>query len=184
MLDNIVSGLMVKVLECFYGGDESKTPTIDYLGVMPAVPSLHGAHVLLTGNEVKLTPPASLPAASTGCRSYHQSTSLHSCPLCWPEDCHPPAQQSAQPILLYPFLWTMPTRFSHSRHPLCDPAITITTPSQLPCQTTRAHATTPNISGLIHTEHPALHHPPSPHRLIAPCARSHILYQPFICIPT
>ena len=58
-----MSGLTVKVLERFYGSDKSKTPTINYLSVMPAVPSLHGAHVLLTGNEVKLTPPASLPAA-------------------------------------------------------------------------------------------------------------------------
>ncbi len=64
MLDNVVSGLMVKVLERFYGGDESKIPAIDYLGVKPApVPSLPGAHVLRTGNEVKLTLPASLFAA-------------------------------------------------------------------------------------------------------------------------
>jgi fatty acid synthase subunit alpha, fungi type len=64
MLDNIVSRLTAKVLERFYGGDESKIPAIDYLDVEPApVPSLPGAHVLRTGNEVKLTPPASLPAA-------------------------------------------------------------------------------------------------------------------------
>jgi fatty acid synthase subunit alpha len=64
MLDNVVSGLTAKVLERFYGGDESKIPAIDYLGVKPVtVPSLPGVHVLRTGNEVKLTPPASLPAA-------------------------------------------------------------------------------------------------------------------------
>jgi hypothetical protein len=45
---------------------KSKIPGVDYLGVKPAaVPSLPGAqwHVLRTGNEVKLTLPASLPAA-------------------------------------------------------------------------------------------------------------------------
>jgi enoyl reductase-like protein len=64
MLDNVVSGLTTKVLECFHGGDESKIPAIDYLGVKPApVPSLPGAYVLRTGHEVKLTPPALLPAA-------------------------------------------------------------------------------------------------------------------------
>jgi enoyl reductase-like protein len=66
MLDTVVSGLTAKVLERFYSGDESKIPEIDYLGVKPApVPSLPGAgaHVLRTGNEIKLTPPASLPAA-------------------------------------------------------------------------------------------------------------------------
>jgi hypothetical protein len=64
MLDNVVSGLMVKVLVHFHGGDVSKFPAIDYLGVKPpSVPSRPGAHVLRTGNEVKLTLPASLPAA-------------------------------------------------------------------------------------------------------------------------
>ena len=42
-LNNVVSGLTTKVLERFYGGDESKIPAIDYLGVKPApVPSLPG----------------------------------------------------------------------------------------------------------------------------------------------
>jgi len=64
MSDNVVSDLMAKVPERYYGGDESKIPAIDYLGVKPApVPLLPGAHVLRTGNEVKLTPPVSLPAA-------------------------------------------------------------------------------------------------------------------------
>jgi len=63
MLDIVVSGLTAKVSEHFYGGDESRIPAIDCLGVRPApAPSLPGAHVLRTGNEVKLTPPASLPA--------------------------------------------------------------------------------------------------------------------------
>ena len=62
ILDNVVSGLTVKVLERYYG--ESKIPAIDYLGVKPTpVPSLPGAHVLRTGDEVKLTPPVSLPSA-------------------------------------------------------------------------------------------------------------------------
>ena len=64
MLDNVVSGLTAKVLERYYGGDESKIPAIDYLGMKPAtLPSLPDAHVIRTGNEVKLTPPLSLPAA-------------------------------------------------------------------------------------------------------------------------
>ncbi len=64
MLDNVVSGLTAKVLERYYGGDESKIPEIDYLGVKPApVPPLHGTHVLRTSNEVRLTPPSLLPAA-------------------------------------------------------------------------------------------------------------------------
>ena len=47
MLDNVVSGLTAKILERFYGGDESNIPAIDYLGVKPPpVPSLPGAHVL------------------------------------------------------------------------------------------------------------------------------------------
>ena len=33
MLDNVVSSLTVKVPERYYGGDESKIPEIDYLGM-------------------------------------------------------------------------------------------------------------------------------------------------------
>ena len=59
-----MSGLTAKVLERYYGSDESKVPAINYLGVKPAsVPSLPGAHVLRTGDKVKLTPPVSLPSA-------------------------------------------------------------------------------------------------------------------------
>ena len=55
---------MAKVLERYYGGDESKIPAIDYLGVKPArVPSLPGAHVLRTGDEVKLALLVSFPSA-------------------------------------------------------------------------------------------------------------------------
>jgi hypothetical protein len=62
ILDNVVSDLTAKVLERFYGDDESKIPTINYLGVKPApVPSLPGARVLRTGNEVKLTPASLTP---------------------------------------------------------------------------------------------------------------------------
>ena len=47
-----------------YGSDESKIPAIDYLGVKPApVPSLPGAYVLQTGDEVKLTWPVLFPSA-------------------------------------------------------------------------------------------------------------------------
>jgi fatty acid synthase subunit alpha len=64
ILDNVVSGLMAKVLERYYGGDESKIRAIDYLGVKPApVPSLPGTHVFRTSDEIKLTPPVSLPSA-------------------------------------------------------------------------------------------------------------------------
>jgi hypothetical protein len=64
ILDNVVSGLTAKVLERHYGGEESKITAIDYLGVKPApVPSLPGAHVLRTGDEVKLTLPVSFPSA-------------------------------------------------------------------------------------------------------------------------
>jgi fatty acid synthase subunit alpha, fungi type len=62
--DNVVLGLTAKVSEHYYRGDECKIPTIDYLGVKPApVPSLPGAHVLGTGDEVRLTPPVPLPSA-------------------------------------------------------------------------------------------------------------------------
>jgi hypothetical protein len=64
ILDNAVSDLMAKVSERYYGGDESKILAIDYLGVMPApASSLLGAHVLWTGDEVKPTPPVSLPSS-------------------------------------------------------------------------------------------------------------------------
>ena len=71
MLDNI--GLTAKVLERYYGGDESKIPAIDYLGAKPApVPLLPWYPFLQTGNEVKLTRPVSVshcPLSTTGCRS-------------------------------------------------------------------------------------------------------------------
>jgi fatty acid synthase subunit alpha len=64
MLDNVVSSLTAKVLERYYGGDESKIPVVDYLGVRHAhVPPLPGVHVLRAGDEIKLTLSASLPAA-------------------------------------------------------------------------------------------------------------------------
>ena len=47
-----MSGLMVKVLEHFYGGDESKISAIDYLGMKPApVPSLPGGDNLVACNH-------------------------------------------------------------------------------------------------------------------------------------
>jgi enoyl reductase-like protein len=50
MSDDVVSGLMAKVLERYCGGDECKIPAIDYLGVKPVpVPLLPGARVLRSG---------------------------------------------------------------------------------------------------------------------------------------
>jgi fatty acid synthase subunit alpha, fungi type len=49
ILDTVVSGLTAKVLERYYGGDESKIPAIDYLSVKPTpVPSLPDVRVLRT----------------------------------------------------------------------------------------------------------------------------------------
>ena len=63
MLDNVVSGLVTKVLNHFYDGDESKIPVLDYLGVIPSLISpIPGVGVFQTGNEVKLTMPATVPA--------------------------------------------------------------------------------------------------------------------------
>ena len=146
MLDAVVSGLKAKVLERYYGGDESKIPAIDYLGMKPAtLPSLPDAHALRTGNEVTLTPPVSLPAAEhwlqvlagselnwwhaivrsefvvQGTSYIVNPLSSRPSPLCWPEDCHPPTRWSAQPHLhswCRTLLWTAPTRFPCSRHPL------------------------------------------------------------------
>lgn len=144
MLDNVVSGLTAKILERFYGGDESNIPAIDYLGVKPPpVPSLPGAHVLRSGNEVKLTPPASLPAAEhwlqvlagSELNWWHaivrsefvvQGTSYIANPL------HRVlAPRAGQKIVIRllddqpnqfsiycTLLWTTPARFSCSRHPL------------------------------------------------------------------
>jgi fatty acid synthase subunit alpha, fungi type len=63
MLDKVVSGLVAKVLERFYDGDESKIPVLDYLGVKPSLVSpISGAVVSQTGDEVKLSVPATVPA--------------------------------------------------------------------------------------------------------------------------
>ncbi|KAI0264369.1 fatty acid synthase [Gloeopeniophorella convolvens] len=64
LLDNVVSGLAAKVLERYYGGDESKVPTADYLGAKTAtVAALAGVEAVQRGEEVTLTVPAVAPAA-------------------------------------------------------------------------------------------------------------------------
>jgi len=63
MLDNVVSGLAAKVLERYYGGDESKIPVIDYLGVRPSpVSPLPSVNILESGAEVELTLSDVVPA--------------------------------------------------------------------------------------------------------------------------
>jgi len=50
------------VFERFYGGDESKIPVVDYLGVKPASASpLSGVNIVQSSNQVTLTPPNVLP---------------------------------------------------------------------------------------------------------------------------
>ncbi|KAI9439787.1 fatty acid synthase [Lactarius indigo] len=61
MLDNVVSGLVGKVLERYYGGDESKIPVVDYLGMKPtSVSPLSGVDVIRS-DEVKLDVSATVP---------------------------------------------------------------------------------------------------------------------------
>ena len=63
MLDNAVSGLVAKVLDRFYGGDEGKIPVLDYLGLKCSlVAPISGVDMLRTGDEVRLTVPAAVPA--------------------------------------------------------------------------------------------------------------------------
>jgi acyl dehydratase len=62
MLDEVISGLAAKVLERYYGGDESKIPVVDYLGVKPTpVTPVPGANILQSGDEIKISIPAALP---------------------------------------------------------------------------------------------------------------------------
>ena len=62
MLDNVVSGLVAKVLERYYGGDESKIPIIDYLGAKPtSISPLSGVDVTRGDDEVKLCVSAAVP---------------------------------------------------------------------------------------------------------------------------
>jgi hypothetical protein len=65
MLDNVVSGLAAKVLERYYGGDESKIPVIDYLGVRPSpVSPLRSVNILESGAKVELTLSDVVPATN------------------------------------------------------------------------------------------------------------------------
>ena len=63
MFDNVVSGLAAKVLECYYGRDESKIPVIDYLGVRPSpVSPLPSVNILESGAKVEFTLSDAVPA--------------------------------------------------------------------------------------------------------------------------
>ena len=63
MLDNVVSGLVAKVLERYYSGDESEIPVIDYLGVRPSpVSPLPSVNILESGAEVEFTLSDAVPA--------------------------------------------------------------------------------------------------------------------------
>ncbi|KAG8716660.1 3-oxoacyl-[acyl-carrier-protein] synthase [Ceratobasidium sp. 394] len=69
MLGNVESGLVAKFLEKYYGGDESKVPTIDYIGAPPAVEPVgivekHGIQIEETKSGATLTLGQSLPSVS------------------------------------------------------------------------------------------------------------------------
>ncbi|QRW18188.1 fatty acid synthase subunit beta [Rhizoctonia solani] len=69
MLDSVASGLVSKFLEKYYGGDESKVPTIDYIGAPPAsepvgVAEKYGIKIEETESGAKLTLGQSLPPLS------------------------------------------------------------------------------------------------------------------------
>ncbi|CAE6460687.1 unnamed protein product [Rhizoctonia solani] len=69
MLDNVATGLVSKFLEKYYDGDESKVPTIDYIGAPPAsepvgIVEKHGIQIEETGTGAKLTLGQSLPPVS------------------------------------------------------------------------------------------------------------------------
>ncbi len=62
MLDNVVSGLAARVLERYYGGDESKIPVVDYLGVKPSpISPLPDVNVLQSRTEAELTLSGAIP---------------------------------------------------------------------------------------------------------------------------
>jgi hypothetical protein len=63
MLDNIVSALVAKVLECYYSRDKSKISVIDYLGVRPSpVSPLPSVNILESRTEVELMLSDIIPA--------------------------------------------------------------------------------------------------------------------------
>jgi fatty acid synthase subunit alpha len=69
MLESVESGLVAKFLEKFYGGDESKVPTIDYIGAPPAVEPAgivekHGIRIEETETGATITLAQSLPPVS------------------------------------------------------------------------------------------------------------------------
>ncbi|KAG8770032.1 3-oxoacyl-[acyl-carrier-protein] synthase, partial [Ceratobasidium sp. 428] len=69
MLGNVESGLVAKFLEKFYGGDESKVPTVDYIGAPPAVEPVgiaeqYGIKIEDNGSGATLTLGDSLPPVS------------------------------------------------------------------------------------------------------------------------
>lgn len=69
MLGGVESGLVAKFLEKYYGGDESKVPTIDYIGAPPAVEPVgivekHGIQIDETDSGATLKLGQSLPPVS------------------------------------------------------------------------------------------------------------------------
>ena len=66
LLGNITSGLVERLLERVYGGDESKIPTVDYLGAKPptAVPQLSGVTKKEAGGRVEYQLSSPLPETS------------------------------------------------------------------------------------------------------------------------
>ncbi|CAE6423597.1 unnamed protein product [Rhizoctonia solani] len=69
MLDNVASGLVSKFLEKYYDGDESKVPTVDYIGAPPAsepvgIVEKYGIQIEETEAGAKLTLGQSLPPVS------------------------------------------------------------------------------------------------------------------------
>ncbi|CAE6493369.1 unnamed protein product, partial [Rhizoctonia solani] len=69
MLDDVASGLVSKFLEKYYDGDESKVPTVDYIGAPPAsepvgIVEKYGIQIEETEAGAKLTLGQSLPPVS------------------------------------------------------------------------------------------------------------------------
>ena len=69
MLDNVASGLVSTFLEKYYDGDQSKVPTVDYIGAPPAsepvgIVGKFGIRIEETETDAKLTLGQSLPPVS------------------------------------------------------------------------------------------------------------------------
>lgn len=66
MLDNIVTGLTDKLLDCLYGGDALKVPTIEYLSAAPTTASdeLAGVEVTCSNSSIVYSVGASVPSTA------------------------------------------------------------------------------------------------------------------------